>query len=102
MKNEAVAERLRRFQIRDILVAAQVALSVVLLVGSMLVVPSLQHALNLNLGFEPRHAAAVSVHLGLQGDDETRGREFQRRVLERVRSIPGIEAAGMINGMPLV
>ena len=101
LKNEAVAERLRRFHMRDFLVAAQVALSVVLLVGSVLVVRSLQQALNLKLGFEPRHAASVSFDLALQGYDETRGREFQHRVMERVRSMPGIESAGTINGLPL-
>ncbi len=71
------------------------------MVGSVLVVRSLQHALSLNLGFEPRHAATVSFDLGLQGYDETRGREFQRRVLERVRALPGIESAGLIDGLPL-
>ena len=101
LKNEAVAERLRRFHIRDVLVSAQVALALVLLVGSVLVVRSLQQALNLKLGFEPRHAAAVSVDLSLQGYDDTRSREFQRRVLERVRSMPGIESAGIVNGLPL-
>ncbi|HUI57827.1 MAG TPA: ABC transporter permease [Bryobacteraceae bacterium] len=101
LKNEAVAERLRRFHLRDLLVAAQVAMSVVLLVGSVLVVRSLQHALSLNLGFEPRHATTVAFDLGLQGYDETRGREFQHRVLDRVRDMPGIESAAIIDGMPL-
>ena len=101
LKNEPIAGRLRRFHLRDVLVAAQVALSVVLVVGSVLVVRSLQNALRLHLGFEPRHAAAVAFDLGLQGYDEVRGREFQRRVLERVRALPGIESAGLIDGFPL-
>jgi predicted permease len=61
----------------------------------------LQHALGLNLGFEPRHAAVMSIDMAGQGFDEARGREFQRRLLEKVRATPGIEAAGMIDGMPL-
>src|SRR6202040_2142436 len=61
----------------------------------------LQHALSLHLGFEPQHAAAVSFDLGLQGYNEERAREFQRRLLDKVRSMPGIEAAGMIDGLPL-
>jgi predicted permease len=101
LKNEAVAERLRRFHVRDFLVSAQVALALVLLVASVLVVRSLQQALNLKLGFEPRHAASVSVDLGLQGYDDTRSHEFQRSVLERVRAMPGIEAAGIVSGFPL-
>ncbi len=101
LKNEAVSGRLRRFPVRDILVAAQVAMSVVLLAGSVLVIRSLQHVLSLNLGFEARHAAALSFDLGLQGYDETRARDFQRRVLQRVRNMPGIEFAGTISGLPL-
>lgn len=101
LKNEAPSARLRRYHLRDVLVAAQVALSVVLLVGSVLVVRSLQHALSLPLGFEPAHAASVSVDLSLEGYNETRGREFQRRLIEKVRAMPGIEAAGFINFLPL-
>jgi predicted permease len=101
MKNEAPSEKLRRLSLRDILVTIQVALSVVLLIGSILVVRSLQHALSVKLGFEPQHAAVFSVNLAAEGYDEVRGRTFQRRLLDNVRSMPGIEAAGMSDGLPL-
>ncbi len=101
IKNEAPSERFRRLTLRDVLVSTQVALSVVLLIGSVLVVRSLQHALSLHLGFEPRHAAALSYDLGLQGYDEARGREFERRLLDKVHSMPGITAAGLVDGLPL-
>jgi predicted permease len=101
MRNDAPSDKLRRVNLRDLLVTSQVALSVVLLIGSVLVVRSLQHALSLRLGFEPSHAAVVSYDLGLQGYDETRVREFQRRLLDKVRSMPGIEAAGLVDGLPL-
>jgi predicted permease len=101
MRNDAPSERLRRVSLRDILVTAQVAMSMVLLIGSVLVVRSLQHAMSLHLGFEPRHAAALSYDLGLQGYDEARGREFQRRLLDKLRATPGIQAAGVIDGLPL-
>ncbi len=101
LKNEAIAERIRKFAVRDILVASQVTLSVVLLVGSVLMVRSLENAMNVKIGFEPRHAAEVSFDLALQGYSETRGAEFQHRVLDRVRSMPGVESAGLIDGIPL-
>jgi predicted permease len=101
MRNDAPSDKLRRVNLRDLLVTAQVALSVVLLIGSVLVVRSLQHALSLRLGFEPSHAAIVSFDVGLQGYNEERGREFQRRLLDKVRSMPAIEAAGLIDGLPL-
>jgi hypothetical protein len=49
-----------------------------MLIGSVPVVRSLQHARSLRLGFEPRHAASVSYDMALGGCDEARGREFQR------------------------
>ncbi len=101
MRNDAPSDKLRRVNLRDLLVTSQVALSVVLLIGSVLVVRSLQHALSLRLGFEPAHAAVVSFDVGLQGYNEERGRAFQRRLLDKVRSMPGIEAAGLIDGLPL-
>ena len=101
LKNESVAERLRRFQIRDVLIAAQVAMSVVLLVGSVLVLRSLQNALTVPLGFDPRHVALVSYNLQLQGYDEARARQFQNRLLDNVRSMPGIESAALIDSLPL-
>jgi predicted permease len=101
IKNEAPSEKLRRLNLRDILVTIQVALSVVLLIGSILVVRSLQHALSVNLGFDPQHAAVLSYDFAAQGYDEERGRQFQRRLLDKIRSMPGIQAAGMIDGLPL-
>ncbi len=101
IKNEAPSERLRRLSLRDLLVTTQVALSVVLLIGSILVVRSLQHALSLNLGFKPQHAAVLSYDFAAQGYDEQRSRQFQRRLLDKVRAMPGIEAAGIIDGLPL-
>lgn len=101
LKNEAVAERLRRFQMRDVLISAQVALSVLLLIGSVLVLRSLQHALSIPLGFDPRNVAMVGFDLQLQGYSDAQARAFKKRVLERVRQMPGIESAAMIDSVPL-
>ena len=101
LKNEAPIGKLRKLNLRDVLVCAQVALSVTLLIGSVLVLRSLQHAMSLRLGFEPRHAASVSYDLGLEGYDEARGRDFKRRVLVKIRSMPGIEAAAITEALPL-
>lgn len=76
-------------------------MSVLLLVGSVLVVRSLQNALTVPLGFDPRHVALVTYDLQLQGYDETRARQFQKRLLDNVRSMPGIETAALIDSLPL-
>ncbi len=101
LKNEAVNDRLRRFHLRDFLVAAQIALSVVLVVSSVLVVRGLRHSLDIGLGFNPTHAVSVSLDLGLQGYDEVRGLDFQRRLLDQTASLPGVESAATANAFPL-
>jgi predicted permease len=101
IKSGAPSDKLRRLNARDVLVTVQVALSVVLLIGSILVVRSLQHALTLKLGFQPEHAAVISLDLAGQGYDEQRSREFQRRLLDKVRAMPGIQVAASTSGLPL-
>jgi predicted permease len=101
LKNESWSQRLRRWEMRDVLVTGQIALSVVLLVGSVLVVRSLQNALTVNVGFNPRNAASVSFDVGMQGYSEARGLDFQKRLLQRVQTLPGIESASLSNTIPL-
>ncbi len=86
---------------RDVLVTAQIALSIVLLVGSVLVVRSLQNALTVNVGFNPRNAASVSFDVGMQGYSDARGLDFQKRLLQKVQTLPGIESASLSNTIPL-
>jgi hypothetical protein len=76
-------------------------LSAVLLVCSVLVVRSLQRALDAPIGYNPKGAVTASFDLNIQGYSEERGREFQRRFLEKVRSIPGIESAALVDWLPL-
>ena len=101
IKSGAPSDKLRRLSARDLLVTIQVALSVVLLIGSILVVRSLQHALTLNLGFQPEHGAVVSLDLAGQGYDVERSRQFQRRLLDKVRALPGIQVAAVSSGLAL-
>jgi predicted permease len=101
LKNASFTEHLRRWQLREILVTSQIALSVVLLVSTVLVLRSLQQALTVNIGFNPRNAVVVGFDLGLAGYDEARAREFQRRVSEKVSALPGVQSAGFANSLPL-
>jgi predicted permease len=101
LKNEAISEKLRHWQLRDFMVAIQVGLSAVLLVCSVLVVRSLQRSLDAPIGFNPKGAVTASFDLNIQGYSEARGREFQRRLLDKIRAIPGIESAATIDWLPL-
>ena len=83
------------------LVVFQVALSLVLLVGSGLMMRGLSRAQAIELGFDPESAVEVSFDLTLQGYEESRGRELQREILERLRALPGVAAAGIADFVPV-
>jgi predicted permease len=95
------SERFRRFHPRDFLVGAQVALSLVLLVGTVLVVRSLQRAVTIDIGFNPRHAVAVAFDVALSGYSEDRAKAFEQRLRDRLAMLPGIETVALTNYLPL-
>ncbi|HLY18608.1 MAG TPA: ABC transporter permease [Bryobacteraceae bacterium] len=101
LKNEAISEKLRHWQLRDYMVATQVGLSALLLVCSVLVVRSLQRALDAPIGYNPKGAVTASFDLNIQGYSEARGREFQHRLLDKVRAIPGVRSAALVDWLPL-
>jgi predicted permease len=101
LKNEASTGRFRYWHLRDYMVAAQVAMSVLLLFCSVLVVKSLQRSLDAPIGFQPRGLATVAFDLNMQGYDEAQGRDFQRRIVEKVRQLPGVDSAALADNIPL-
>ena len=88
----SMAEGGRRHRVRSVLVVAQVAVSLVLLVAAGLFVRSVQRAQSVDLGFDPRHVLNLSMDVSQQGVDEARGRAFYREVESRVRALPGVES----------
>jgi predicted permease len=101
LKNEAASTRFRYWHLRDYMVAAQVSMSVLLLFCSVLVVKSLQRSLDAPIGFDPHGLATVAFDLNMQGYEEQRGRDFQRRILDKVRQLPGVESAALADNIPL-
>jgi len=100
LKDEAAPSGYRRSWLRDALVAAQVAFSLVLMISAGLALRGLQRTQHINLGFNPQSAVKLSFNLDLHGYDRARGRQFQRQILERVRALPGTQAAGVGNYVP--
>lgn len=96
-----VGRGLRRVSLRHALVIAQVALSMVALIGAGLFVRSLRAASTANPGFDANRVLLASFDPFLRGYDESRGREFYRQLLARVRSMPGIESATLARRLPL-
>lgn len=101
LKNEPESRRLRRWSLRDVLVAGQIALSVMLVICSVLVARGLQQASNVGLGFNPDRAISLSLDLRLQGYNEERSRHFVAALLTKAAALPGLDSVGIINNMPL-
>jgi predicted permease len=101
LKDEKSMAGFRGSHLRNALVVAQVALSLILLVCAGLVVRSLQVAQSTRPGFNPENAVALSFDLGLQGYSEEKGQAFQKQVLERAPSVPGVRSAALVGTLPL-
>jgi predicted permease len=91
----------RRLTFRGALVVAQVALSLVVLVCSGLFVKSFRNARAIDPGFATRGVVAVSLNPALFGYTDEQGRDFYRRLRERVRALPGVEGAALVSNLPL-
>jgi putative ABC transport system permease protein len=84
------------------LIIGQVALSLTLLVGAGLLIRSFVKVLDVDPGFRPEGVLTMRVTLtGPQYATPERVRAFLREALERVRRLPGVEAAGAVSGLPL-
>ncbi|HEY6400936.1 MAG TPA: ABC transporter permease [Blastocatellia bacterium] len=101
LKDEAGLGGYRRSRLRNGLVVAQVALSLILLIAAGLMVRSLQQTQMVGPGFEVENRVTMSVDLGLQGYDEARGREFYKQLITRVESLPGVRSASYIDSLLL-
>ena len=91
----------RRFNLRNLLVVAQVALSLMLLISAGLLVKSMRNAQAMNPGFRTDHLLMASVNVDLHGYDGARGRRFYKQLGERLQSLPGVERASFAGPLPL-
>jgi putative ABC transport system permease protein len=87
-------------RMRKALVVAQIAVSLILLIGAGLFTRSLGQAQQMDLGFDPRNVLNLSMDVAQQGYDEARGRTFYKEVLTRVRSVPGVISASYAYAVP--
>jgi len=87
---------------RNSLVAAEVALTLVLLIGAGLLLKSFWRVLQVNPGFNPDHVVTMQVALPASDyPDASRKISFYRQLFDRTRALPGIESVGMITNLPL-
>jgi len=101
LRGENSSGGLRRSWLKNSLIVCQVALSLLLLIGGGLMLRALGQAQTVDPGFNPQNAIEASFDLRLQGYDESRGKAFQKRLLERVRAFAGVSAAGIAETVPV-
>ena len=88
--------------VRRGLVVAEIALCMLLLVGAGLLIQTFVRMRAIDAGFDPR--GLVTARMSLQGDRYATTADFNRffdQALERIRRIPGVEAASIVNGVPI-
>ncbi|MGC1107379.1 MAG: ABC transporter permease [Candidatus Acidiferrales bacterium] len=88
-------------KLRSVLVVAEIAGSLVLLIVAALFTRSLQDAQKMNLGFDPHGVLNLTMDPNEVGYSEAQGREFYKQLLERARSLPGVESASVAFSVPM-
>ncbi len=87
---------------RTAMLVAQVALSVVILVGAGLFLHSLRRAAAVDPGFERERLFVIPLNLGASGYAPERGQQFYQRAVERVAVLPGVRSAAVASTFLLV
>ncbi|MBO0801290.1 MAG: FtsX-like permease family protein, partial [Blastocatellia bacterium] len=91
----------RWFNLRNLLVVGQVALSLVALISAGLFLRSLSNAWRINPGFETEKLLMIGFgDIEEKGYDKARGMEYYRRMVERVEAIPGVISASIASRRP--
>jgi predicted permease len=82
------------------LVVAQIALSLLLLIGAGLAVRTMQKVLTMDRGFDSDNLVLMSMDLTIQNYSEAKGRSFYEDLIKRVESIPGVVSASLAKTVP--
>jgi predicted permease len=87
--------------IRGALVISEIAFACVLLVGAGLLIRSFLRVLDVDLGFRPERAGTLRIDPGPQYKTQEQQNGYYDEALRRVRNLPGIDAAGLTDALPL-
>jgi predicted permease len=101
IKGSPRASGRRWFNLRDLLLAAQIAICAVLVTSSLVAVRGLVRSLHSDFGFEPQNAILADTDLSMAGYLPSQQPAMQRRMVDTVEAIPGVESVGLIDSPPL-
>jgi predicted permease len=98
-------------RLRTVLVVSEVALACVLIVGAGLLLRSFLHVMEIDLGFQPAQSSAINIEYTAPVDFKTKDtfaktialrNAILRNMLQQVSAVPGVEAAGLTDNIPLL
>src|SRR5271157_2161755 len=91
----------RRMTARDLLLGAQIAICALLVTSSLVAVRGMVRSLHRHFGFEPQNTMLVETDLSMGDYRGDQVPPMQKRMLEAMEAIPGVESAGLSDGLPL-
>ena len=91
----------RRWALRDVLLAAQIALCCITVTAAFVSLRGLNKAFTTDIGIDPKHATLTKFDLSQAGYSSVAAEEFQRQLAESVLRLPVVTAAGYASGTPL-
>jgi predicted permease len=92
---------LRRFTVRDVLLALQIAICAVLVTSSLVAVRGLARSLQGNYGFQPQGVVLARGDLHMGGYSGDQRDQMQRKMLDAAAAIPGVTSVGYADRLPL-
>jgi len=102
LKGRSVGARRTHARFRDVLVAAEVALSLVLLAGAGLLLRSFSRLQNVHTGVRTDHTLTMAIALPEAGYKErAKVSTFYRELIDRLETVPGVQSAGLVTCAPV-
>jgi predicted permease len=101
LKDAGSSAHKRGFELRNVLVVVQIAVSIVLVVAGALMVRSISAAAKVPLGFDVDRTAYFSLALEMNGYDRVRGGQFLEEGVRRLQAVPQVEAVGLTSRLPM-
>jgi predicted permease len=92
----------RRITARDLLLAVEIAICAVLVTSSMVALRGLVRSLHSSFGFEPQNGLLIDTDLHMAGYSGEAMPPMQKRMIDAMETIPGVNAVGLIDRAPLV
>lgn len=90
----------RRITTRDVLLVLQIAICAVLVTSSIVALRGFVRSLRSKLGFEPGNTILVNLNLAMAGYSGAKVPAMQRRMIDAIKTIPGVERVGLVLGYP--